>query len=77
MTTLATGQVHPVGIVVDASYVYFTCFASDGTVRKVGLAGGPVVTIASAQNQPGYMAMDAKSLYWTNSGSGTVMKLAK
>jgi sugar lactone lactonase YvrE len=77
VTTLATGQDHPSGIVVDADNVYFTCHAPGGSVRRVLKTGGPVITLAAAQNLPVYLATDATSLYWTNSGSGTVMKLAK
>jgi hypothetical protein len=39
--------------------------------------GGAPVTIASGQNQPYSIALDATRVYWTNFGDGSVMKMAK
>jgi hypothetical protein len=77
MTTLASGQGYPRGIVVGASYVYWVNqFA--GTVSRVLIGGGSVEVIAKGQTLPVGLAQDDKSLYWTNTGStGQIMRLAK
>jgi hypothetical protein len=63
-------------IAVDAARVYFVG-NSDGSVHAVPVDGGPVVTLATGQSGPGGIAVDATYVYWSNLGSGSVMKLAK
>jgi hypothetical protein len=48
---------------------------SSGYIKRVSANGGPVTTLASGQNLPQYLAIDTTSVYWTNSGAGTVMRL--
>jgi hypothetical protein len=60
---------------VDDTFVYFTNFGStadtaDGSVMKVGRAGGAVTTLASDQDHPASLAVDPTSLYWISYGSG-------
>jgi DNA-binding beta-propeller fold protein YncE len=75
--TLASGQNGPVGIAVDSTDVYFTV-ANDGTVMKVGLAGGPpYLTLAVGLSYPFGITADATSVYWNDLANGTVTKLAK
>jgi hypothetical protein len=84
--TLASGQWNPFGVAVDLTSVYWTetaqitgsgcCVNQDGgTVNKVALGGGPTITLASGQLQPGPVAVDRTGVYWTDGRNGTVMKV--
>ena len=78
MVTLASGQVDPSYIAVDATNVYFTNWGSSSTVMKGGKnPGEPVVTLASGQSCPADIKVDATSVYWLNNCSGQVMKVSK
>ncbi len=56
------------GIAVDESNAYWT--ATDGTVDKVPIQGGPVTALARAQARPDAIAVDASSVYWVDRGDG-------
>jgi len=60
------------GIAVDASHIYWA--NTDGTVKKIPIGGGTVVTLAKGASAA-YVAVDATSVYWTDPGAGTVLKL--
>jgi len=65
---------------VDGTNVYWTDEVASGTVMKVAVGGGTPVTLATGQDHPYGIAVDATSVYWTNVGSsveysGSVMKV--
>ncbi len=63
-----------VRLAVTASDVYWTESAS-GRVMTVPIAGGTAREVATAQSDPGDIAVDASGVYWVNRGNGSrVMK---
>lgn len=70
---LATGQLLPNCLTVDAAHVYWT--TSDGNVMSVPIAGGEPTVLASAQGFPFGIAVDATNVYWirTSASAGMVM----
>jgi hypothetical protein len=70
LTTLASAQSKPTVIAVSSQFVYF---GTTNAIERVSPGGG-VTKVAAAQNPLG-MVTDQSGLYWTNAGSGTVMKL--
>ncbi len=77
---LATMQLKPAHLAIDAKFVYWTNYGTsdtDGSVAKVSLAGGDVIVLAAGQNQPLQVAVDDTSVYWTTFGGKTIMKAPK
>jgi hypothetical protein len=80
---LATGQTSPAGLVVDpgtSGRVYWTNRVADGTLASVDKTGGSVVVLASGQELPGGLAMNATHLFWSNASTGpngTIMSVPK
>ena len=63
---------------LDATNLYWIDTAAN-TVVKLALSGGSPVNLATGQNVPDGIALDAANVYWTTSGggsAGTVMKCA-
>ncbi|GEJ55970.1 IPT/TIG domain-containing protein [Anaeromyxobacter diazotrophicus] len=67
----------PFQLVVDPSNVYWTEQEQGGSVKKVGINGGAVTTLATGLSQAMFIAQDASYVYWTESGGGTVKKVPK
>jgi hypothetical protein len=85
-TTLACGSWDPGPIATDGINVYWAGIAGGAVVMKVPTGGGPATTLACMPNPepPGSgsywitgLALDATSVYWLNSGMGSVIKTAK
>jgi hypothetical protein len=63
-TRLATGQGYLQGIAVDTANVYYS--DSNGTVRKVPIAGGTPTALATGVSSPFGVAVDFYNVYWTS-----------
>jgi hypothetical protein len=84
---LASALDNPHSLVVDVTSVYWAnvgtyqvgppqSSANNGTVMKAPIGGGGATTLASGQNAPTGVAVDAANVYWTNNTeSGSVMKV--
>ena len=59
---------NPYAVAVDTTSLYFTD-ALAGTVMKVPQVGGVPVALATAQVNPGFVAVDATNVYWANLGT--------
>lgn len=65
------------GIAVRDGFVYFTT-RGDDSIRRVGLQGGnPEVLYTLAGSNPEYIVVDSNNIYWTESGTGSVMQAPK
>jgi hypothetical protein len=77
-TVIASGQSGPADLVVDGTSVYW--LDTNGSVMKAPIGGGPAVTLATGQGvsagtMASAIAVDATSVYWTQTLVGKVMKL--
>jgi hypothetical protein len=77
-TTLFSGAIEPLGIAVDASFLYVTT-GSAGTVLRIDKTTGAVATLATGQGWPEGIAVDDSFVYWVNNrgGASSVMRIAK
>lgn len=70
---VSTGEIMPYGIVVDASFAYWT--ALNGTVKRTAIDGSTkVFTIASGQVNPSALTVNASDVYWATDNG--IMKTA-
>jgi hypothetical protein len=72
----AASNPEPHEFVISGSFVFWT--NADGEVRGAPLAQNAIpVTIASKQNAPHGIAVDANDVYWTATGDNVVRKIAR
>ncbi len=64
-------------MVLDGEWLYFA--ETSGRIARVNTDGGSIEELASGQDDPRGLALDASHIYWVNFGnrSGSVMKLAR
>ena len=72
-TQLAAVTVH--SLAADATDVYLTDYS--GNVQTVPVAGGALKVLASGQNNPHELTVDATHVYWPTRLGGTVMRVPK
>ena len=75
-TALATGEMYPLGLTLDANNLYWTSNMSGGYVATVPLAGGAVTQLAKTLNGPTGIAVDANAHYITAAVGGRVWRLS-
>lgn len=77
VSTVASAQLNPSGLAVDASGVYWTNRHASGSVMHAPHQGGEAVALASNQNGAHGIALDSTTVYWTNTEGGQVMMVSK
>lgn len=77
---IASNQDWAWDIALDASYVYWTDSADNGSIMKVPLGGGTPTTLAtttliSGHSDPMGIALDSSNVYWVDAYGGAVAKV--
>jgi len=73
--TLAAQQNEPVGLAVDATYVYWIN-DGDGSVARTSIAGGPVTTLLTGEGYPESLTLGGSTLYWRNNSGGDIRSIS-
>ncbi len=68
---IVSGQDAPGNVVLDATHLYFTDFAT-GQVGRVTKAGGAVEILATGQANPGHVGVLGDHVYWLNRAGNVV-----
>jgi hypothetical protein len=81
VTVLAPSEGSPTDIAVDETHVYWTVSGSgcsDGAVRRMPKAGGPIETLASNEPNPRRLVLDQDRIYYYDGcGSGLLRSVPK
>jgi hypothetical protein len=68
VTAIASSQISPTAIAVDANAVYWTSdvgsVGAGGSVMSIPSGGTTIVTLASGETFPNAIAADATHVYW-------------
>lgn len=79
---LATGQNTPLGMMTDASHLYWS--NAEGQVMAVSIAGGDPQTLVQGPTEcatdlfaPVSIAMDASNIYWANACDDTILTMPR
>ncbi len=76
-TQLVTNLSFSLGLETDGTNLWWSQTTKTGTINRSTIAGSNQATLASNQNFPGCLAVDATSVYWINLGGGMVVKTGK
>ncbi len=74
ITTIASAQPYPSGVVTDSTYVYWADQGDsddDGFIMKTPIAGGALSTLAKNQINSSQLAVDSSNVYWVNAGTSS------
>jgi hypothetical protein len=76
LTTVSANQGSPLGVGVDASYVYWANSES-AEIKRRSKIGGQVELVADQQPGASFIAVGPNHIYWTDREAGRVMRASK